>query len=293
MRSTFLIIWILILQIKISISQTIVINEIAWMGTAASYSDEWIELYNLTPDSIDLADWTLKSADGTPTITLLGRIPGHGYFVLERTDDHTLLDYPAQQIYTGDLGNTGEHLLLEDSSHFKMDEVDCSAGWFAGQNSPVKYTMEKKHPWAASSSAESWQNNSGLIFNGLDANANAINGTPGAQNSVYTPTEVFNTNIAPNEKFSLYNSPNPFNPATTIYWTSLNGAPAVVSMIIYDQLGRIILGRREETLQSSVPCRFIWDGRDQQGRPIPSGVYYCRLWSQSGQVYSLRMVKVQ
>jgi hypothetical protein len=34
---------------------TIVINEIAWSGTAASYADEWIELHNPSPQPIDLS----------------------------------------------------------------------------------------------------------------------------------------------------------------------------------------------------------------------------------------------
>ena len=41
----------------------VVINEIAWMGSAASASDEWIELKNTTNESINLSGWTLQSVD--------------------------------------------------------------------------------------------------------------------------------------------------------------------------------------------------------------------------------------
>ena len=37
----------------------VVINEIAWMGTKANSSDEWIELYNNTSQDISLEGWTL------------------------------------------------------------------------------------------------------------------------------------------------------------------------------------------------------------------------------------------
>ena len=57
---------------------TVVINEIAWMGTSATNSsDEWIELYNNSSTSIDLADWTLSWSRGTSThtITFLPPLP--------------------------------------------------------------------------------------------------------------------------------------------------------------------------------------------------------------------------
>ena len=76
----------------------VVINEVAWMGTAANAADEWIELYNITAQNIDLTGWTLKSADTSPNITLSGSIPAHGFFLLERTNDTTVSDITADQI---------------------------------------------------------------------------------------------------------------------------------------------------------------------------------------------------
>src|SRR3989344_4973573 len=95
----------------------VVINEIAWMGTAASTSDnEWLELYNTTDQPINMNGLTLKSQDETPNITLSGIVPASGYYLLERTDDDTLPDITADQIYTGALGNSGEHLVLKDTA---------------------------------------------------------------------------------------------------------------------------------------------------------------------------------
>ena len=39
----------------------VLINEVAWMGTAVSANDEWLELYNQTEQEIDLAGWKLES----------------------------------------------------------------------------------------------------------------------------------------------------------------------------------------------------------------------------------------
>ncbi len=44
----------------------VVINEVAWMGTTTSTSDEWIELHNTSAASVDATGWTLESTDGTP-----------------------------------------------------------------------------------------------------------------------------------------------------------------------------------------------------------------------------------
>jgi len=112
----------------------VVISEIAWMGTTTSSSDEWIELYNNTAGPIDLTGWTLAAADGTPNILLSGEIPAGGYFLLERTDDDSVPDVPADQIYGGAMGDPGEDLVLRDGANSAIDRVNCSTGWFAGHN---------------------------------------------------------------------------------------------------------------------------------------------------------------
>ena len=60
----------------------VVINEIAWGGSAASSADEWIELYNTTGQLVALTDWSLVSLDGTPAISLTGVIQPNGFFLL-------------------------------------------------------------------------------------------------------------------------------------------------------------------------------------------------------------------
>ena len=45
----------------------VIINEIAWAGTAADPRDEWIELRNLGTSRIDLAGWTLRWRPTHPT----------------------------------------------------------------------------------------------------------------------------------------------------------------------------------------------------------------------------------
>ncbi len=130
---------------------TVIINEIAWMGTTISANNEWIELYNESNQEIDLTGWTLKSTDGTPSIELQGKVPSWGFFLLERTDDDTVPNIPADQIYQGALNNTGEKLILSDNTGQIIDTIDCSGGpalslpngWLAGDNT-TKQTMERR-----------------------------------------------------------------------------------------------------------------------------------------------------
>src|SRR3989344_8298110 len=163
--------------------QSAVINEIAWMGTATSSNDEWIELYNATDQTIDLTGWVLKSRDNIPKITLSGSVSPYGFFLLERTSDHTISDITANRIYTGALGNSGEWLELHDSLGNLKDSAAFSASWPAGDNS-TKSSMERINPQELGDNRTNWSTNNGIIKNGKDASGNSVNGTPGSKNSV-------------------------------------------------------------------------------------------------------------
>ncbi|MFA4998620.1 MAG: lamin tail domain-containing protein [Candidatus Paceibacterota bacterium] len=130
---------------------TVAINEIAWMGTENSSYDEWIELYNNTPAPISVDGWTLKNAGETISIGLKGIVPPYGFYLLERTDDNSVLDIKADLIYKGSLKNSGEKLELFDNSNNLADSVNCEEGWFSGDNK-TKQTMERD------SSGEEWHN---------------------------------------------------------------------------------------------------------------------------------------
>ena len=157
-------------SVKASYISNVVINEVAWMGTEASYSNEWIEICNNTDLAISLDGWSLKAADGTPDINLVGIIPGKGFYLLERTDDTTVPDITADQIYTGALSNKGEFLQLFDGGDNLIDEVNCSDGWFTGDNS-IKQTMERVNSQLSGNDSENWQT------------SQSPGGTPRAQNS--------------------------------------------------------------------------------------------------------------
>jgi len=148
----FLLIALLFLLSPFAAKGTIVINEIAWMGTENSANDEWIELYS--DQQVNLTGWILEAADETPFINLEGTISANSYFLLERTDDNSVPNITADQVYTGALENSGEYLKLKNSEGRIIDEINASAGWPAGNNS-TKQTMERTtNDWQTSSISE-------------------------------------------------------------------------------------------------------------------------------------------
>ena len=88
----------------------------------------------------------------------------------------------------------------------------------------------------------------------------------------------------------LQNSPNPFNPSTSIRY-SVASDGAKVGMHIYDVAGRRVATVLDRTSQAG-HYLASWDGRDDSGRPVASGIYFCRLsvdaWSASRKMVLLK-----
>ncbi|MCH7498288.1 MAG: T9SS type A sorting domain-containing protein, partial [Candidatus Marinimicrobia bacterium] len=80
--------------------------------------------------------------------------------------------------------------------------------------------------------------------------------------------------------------PNPFNPVSTIRYD----LPRVsdVSLVVYDLLGRVVARLIDRQMEPGYH-RAIWDGRDQGGREVPSGIYIARLVT-PGYTKSIKMV---
>jgi len=76
-------------------------------------------------------------------------------------------------------------------------------------------------------------------------------------------------------KFSLsQNYPNPFNPSTTIRYELPD--PSNVTILIYDILGREVIQLVNEE-QSFGKYQIIWNGKDNKGNDVASGLYLYRM----------------
>jgi hypothetical protein len=88
--------------------------------------------------------------------------------------------------------------------------------------------------------------------------------------------------------FQLFqNYPNPFNSSTVIwyYLPDVGYQPAEVEITIYNLLGKLVrtlIKRRQYPGEHKV----LWDGKDDYGKQVASGIYFCRL-----KVSGLELVK--
>lgn len=75
--------------------------------------------------------------------------------------------------------------------------------------------------------------------------------------------------------------PNPFNPSTTVSFDLAKGGRVELAVYSLD-------GRRVATLATGeLPAgrhAAVWNGQDESGRPVASGSYACRLWTEAGTV---------
>jgi len=197
---------ILILFVSLSITclagspGDVVINEIAWMGTVASTSDEWIELYNTTDLAIDIEGWSIYGADTGQCINFSNAdghttwsIPAQGYLIYAN-DEHDVNDAGGISIVdiwdaTIGMNNTspGQIVLYDgpDCTGNVIDTANQSTGdWYAGEASPGYITMERHSRTISGTEQSNWATNDPVIArSGLDANSDPINGTPKARNS--------------------------------------------------------------------------------------------------------------
>jgi hypothetical protein len=74
----------------------------------------------------------------------------------------------------------------------------------------------------------------------------------------------------------LGNHPNPFNPSTTITFSLPESGKA--SLTVYDITGRKVRTLVSERMIAGVHS-VVWDGRDERGEMVASGIYLARLES--------------
>src|SRR6185437_15624418 len=122
---------------------TVLINEVAWMGSADNANAEWIELTSTDSTPTDLTGWKITSSTGAPSIILAGSIRANGFFLLERTSDATVPSVTADQIYSGALSNSGATLTLTDANGNQVDQVVGGDNWSSiGGDNATKDTAQ-------------------------------------------------------------------------------------------------------------------------------------------------------
>lgn len=93
----------------------------------------------------------------------------------------------------------------------------------------------------------------------------------------------------PRALYLAQNYPNPFNPSTAIrFGLPQNGE---VRLTIYNILGERVAELANGTLPAG-QYTYTWDGRNHNGRPVASGMYFYRLESE-GKIFQKKMLLVR
>ncbi|OGD61590.1 hypothetical protein A3A71_04115 [Candidatus Berkelbacteria bacterium RIFCSPLOWO2_01_FULL_50_28] len=172
--------------------ETVVINEVMWMGSAASTADEWIELRNTTSDAIDLSGWQLTHAapsNGTLTIPAGNSIEGNGYFLISNYDlnhENSVLNVASDWVTTSvSLSNTcqaGSSVYMELQNPFPtdpptvIDQAGCDGSGgspLKGSNLAIKKAMERNIVITDGLLETSWHDSASQINLDLGAIDNA------------------------------------------------------------------------------------------------------------------------
>lgn len=78
-------------------------------------------------------------------------------------------------------------------------------------------------------------------------------------------------------QFELFqNTPNPFNPATTIRYAVASETAVRTRLVLFNSLGQAVR-TLVDAAQKAGFYSVVWDGRDDSGREVASGIYLCRL----------------
>ncbi len=149
---------------------SVIINEIAWMGNNESGNNEWLELKNISDVLVGLSSWQIQDKARQIKISFPEgmEIAAGGFFLLERTNDESVPEVPADMLYAGSLNDEDEALYLFNQECQLQDSIVAIEGWPGGDKENKK-TMERGIDF-------SWHTHAGTEKGG-------ILGTPRAENS--------------------------------------------------------------------------------------------------------------
>jgi CotH kinase protein/Lamin Tail Domain/Chitobiase/beta-hexosaminidase C-terminal domain/FlgD Ig-like domain/Divergent InlB B-repeat domain len=256
-------------QVMSGNSSDIVINEINYNSSDDFNPDDWIEIYNISGTNLDLSSWQLKDDDDLHSFIFPTdfSIPADSYIVLCRDTlaFHTL--FPDIENYLGNwnfgLGSNSDMVRIFDNEGTLIDHVlyDNEAPWpiEPDGNGP---TLSLLNPGMNNLLPQSWA-------------ASENHGTPGVINDVYVFADDQNP-ILPNNVVLYPNYPNPFNPVTTIKYSLPEDTSVTLGIYnVKGQLTKLLINEFQTKGQYTID----WDGNDNNGKPVASGLYFYRIKS--------------
>ncbi len=167
----------------------VVINELMWMGSSASGSDEWVELKNITNSTIDFSvnNWSIYKNDSLMLVIDSGTLDPNSYFLISNYDADSassVLDVTPDLVKTAiSLSNSGAQYKLYDAADNAgslIDAADDGTGAPLAGDNTNKYSMERNSTSGNGTLAANWHTANKSVNFDLGA---FEKGTPKAANS--------------------------------------------------------------------------------------------------------------
>ncbi|MEQ8927265.1 MAG: lamin tail domain-containing protein [Fulvivirga sp.] len=153
---------------------------------------EFIEVYNRSDKTFDLANWTFSDATSTAVLPAY-MLPPNGYLTITSNANLSLFTDFGDVIGVSSLpslNNTGDQLTLKNDSDVLIDYVDYSSSWYQDEDkSEGGFTLELINPNNVCGGIENWA-----------ASNSSEGGTPGSENSI---NDLTNGNDAPSIEQAL------------------------------------------------------------------------------------------
>ncbi|WP_205720243.1 lamin tail domain-containing protein, partial [Fodinibius halophilus] len=231
-------------EISPSDSGDVAINE--YMAAPPSNSSEYIEIYNHSSKSLDLANWTLSDANNSQDkITANQFIVPPDSFVVIAPDNTLESNYPNIALVVmssfPSLNNGGDKIQLRNSSGTLLDSLTFGSDWGSDEVAQERRSV---------SVSGTYQSNWGDAPNGF--------GTPGNANEIApdtTPPTLESLTISSSSQLALtFSEQLDKSTAENTSNYSLNGGPAISSVTyatsdsVFLQLGSQLQNATEYTL---------------------------------------------
>jgi predicted GH43/DUF377 family glycosyl hydrolase len=262
-------------------------NPVLEIGAQGSWDDSWVGPSSVSFDGTTFKMW-YNGFDGD--ILRIGYATSPDGIAWTKHASNQILAPGAFRtwddywVFTPHVVFDGNNYLMWYSGH---DENTFRIG-LATSSDGIAWTKEAANPVLDLGSSGTWESNSvahpRVILNdtlfqmwylGRDApGVLRIGYATSLRNITGVQDEIVNV---PLERSLDQNYPNPFNPGTTIKF-SLSQSETI-SLRIFDLNGRLIRTLIESEKRPTGLNTIEWDGKDNQGNPIPSGRYVYTLES--------------
>ncbi len=183
-------------QLRNSLFGRVIINEIMWAGSHRDRMDQWVELRNMSPDSVSISNWVLTirdSLEGDIFIQLPwgASIPGNGYYLISHYSAEQSQIAVQPNFVNPDLIFHPKHFMVALSTRYPYDAgnvfIDAAGDGgpvFAGDS--VRFaSMVRNMPPTDGRMPNSWS--TATTSHGWDPGSTEL-GTPGLDNTL--PVEL-------------------------------------------------------------------------------------------------------